>query len=358
MGALSGDLSQLVVPGYQAAELAFELGNAGAFGILPVKLELVPEDTAGLPGTAAAIAEQIASDPEFVGVIGPAFSGESQAAGEALDEAAVPFMTPSATNPGLADNSWTHWFRAVANDDAQGAAAAQYIRTVLGPNCTFVLSDGSTYGDGLAAIVSQDLQKKGAAVRAGKVLTPGRNRYAKLAGSVGRSGCGVVFYGGYAPEAARIRKQLSVAGVRHVTLVGGDGIRDASFLAATRASGRGTVATCPCANVVASAGASARAFIARYTERWGEPPGIYSAEAWDVAQMYLAAIKSAKVTRVAITDFFRGLSGFRGLTKTYTFEADGELADASGLVYIYRDEGENWAYLGQTDQVPSNQGTS
>ena len=132
IGALSGDYKLLVIAGEQAAQLAFDQANAA--GDLPVKVELVPEDTQGDPAQAPAVADKIVSDPAFVGVIGPAFSGESQAAGTKLDPAGIPFVTPSATNPPLADNGWTHWFRAVGNDNSQGpvGAAPGGLRATLG----------------------------------------------------------------------------------------------------------------------------------------------------------------------------------------------------------------------------------
>ena len=119
------------MPGYQAAQLAFEQANAA--GDLPVTITLVPEDTQGSPDQAPAVADKIVSDDAMVGVIGPAFSGESQAAGTKLDPAGIPFVTPSATNPPLADNGWTHWFRAVGNDNSQGPTGADYISKVLQP---------------------------------------------------------------------------------------------------------------------------------------------------------------------------------------------------------------------------------
>ena len=104
VGALTGDAAQLVVPGYQAAQLAFSEANSGKFGNLPVKIQLVGEDTQGSPDQAPGVADKVVNDNAFVGVIGPAFSGESNAAGGKFDTAGIPFITPSATNPTVAQN--------------------------------------------------------------------------------------------------------------------------------------------------------------------------------------------------------------------------------------------------------------
>src|SRR5436189_1036323 len=152
-GALSGDYKLLVIHGYQAAQLAFEQANAGKFGKLPVKITLEPQDTGGSGDQASPLADKVVNDSSVVGIIGPAFSGESAAVGDRFDQAGIPFITPSATDDALATHGWTHWFRGVGNNSDEAKPSAQYIQNILAPNCTFVASDGSAYGHGLAAIV-------------------------------------------------------------------------------------------------------------------------------------------------------------------------------------------------------------
>jgi branched-chain amino acid transport system substrate-binding protein len=351
VGALSGDYKLLVVPGEQAAQLAFDQANAA--GDLPVTITLVPEDTQGDPAQAPAVADKITSDDAMVGVIGPAFSGESQAAGTKLDPAGIPFMTPSATNPPLADNGWTHWFRAVGNDNSQGPVGAAYIEKVLKPNCTFMASDGSAYGKGLADVVQQTLTTDGAEVEKQQTVQPGQKDYSALVSKIKSSGCTAVFYGGYSPEAGLIRKQMSGAGLNDVTFLGGDGIKDDTFTGTAGSAGDGTIATCPCASITDSTDPAAQKFVSDFTAKYGSPPGIYAGEGWDIAQMYIAAFKAGKTTRQAITDYFHGLSGYKGLTKSYTFQSNGELDDSSVTIYVYKDDGGTWTYLGPATDVIS-----
>jgi branched-chain amino acid transport system substrate-binding protein len=351
IGALSGDYKLLVIPSEQAAQLAFDQANAA--GDLPVKIELVPEDTQGSPDQAPAVVDKIVSDSAFVGVIGPAFSGESQAAGTKLDPAGIPFVTQSATNPPLADNGWTHWFRAVGNDNSQGPVGADYLTKVLKPNCTFMASDGSAYGKGLADVVQQTLTDGGAKVEKQQTVQPAQKDYSALVSKIKSSGCKAVFYGGYSPEAGLIRKQMGTSGLDDVTLVGGDGIKDETFTGTAGSAGNGTIATCPCASITDSTDPAAQKFVADFTAKYGSPPGIYAGEGWDIAQMYIAAFKAGKTTPQQITDFLHGLSGFKGLTKAYTFQSNGELDPSSVILYVYKDDNGSWAYLGTATDVIS-----
>jgi branched-chain amino acid transport system substrate-binding protein len=349
VGALSGDYKLLVEPGEQAAQMAFDQANAS--GDLPVKIELVPLDTQGSEDQGPTVADKIVSDDAYVGVIGPAFSGESQSAGTKLDPAGIPFVTPSATNPPLADNGWTHWFRAVGNDNSQGPTAADYISKVLKPNCTFMASDGTAYGKGLADVVQQTLSDGGATVEKQQTVQPKQTDYSALVSKIKSSGCKVVFYGGYSPEAGLIRKQMGAAGLNDVTLEGGDGIKDATFTGTAGSAGDGTIAMCPCASITDSQDPAAQQFVTEFTAKYGTPPGIYAGEGWDIAQMFIAAFKAGKTTRQQITDFLHGLSGFKGLTKSYTFQSNGELDSSSVTIYVYKDDNGSWTYLGAASDV-------
>ncbi len=351
IGALTGDYALLVKPGFQAAQLAFDEANSGKFGNLPVTITLVPEDTQGSPDQAPAVVDQIVNDQSFVGVIGPAFSGESQAVGSRLDSSQIPFMTPSATNPGLAQNGWTHWFRAVGNDNSQGPVGANYISQKLTPNCVFVASDGSTYGKGLADVALTTLKSGGISTQPEQTVQPGQKDFSALVTKIKASGCGAVFYGGYSPEAGLLRKQMTQAGLTSVTLVGGDGIKDDTFLSTAGSAGEGTIATCPCASITDSTDPAAQAFISDYKAKFGTDPGIYSGEGWDIAKMYIAAFAAKHTTRQSIADFFHGLSGFKGLTKSYTFQQGGELDPNAVTIYLYQDKGGQWAYLGPSTTV-------
>ena len=106
-------------------------------------------------------------------------------------------------------------------------------------------------------------------------------------------------------------------------------------------AGDSTIAACPCVSPsdVASGGAAnadqITTFISDYKAKFGEDPGIYALEGWDIAQIYIAAFKAGKTDRAGITDFVRNVINFPGLAKTYSWEPDGELFPADRTMYLY-----------------------
>jgi branched-chain amino acid transport system substrate-binding protein len=134
-------------------------------------------------------------------------------------------------------------------------------------------------------------------------------------------------------------------------MLGGDGIKDTTMLSQAGSEGNGTVAACPCGDITKSTNADAQKFISQFKSKYGTAPGIYSADYWDIAQMYIAAIKAGNTTRASITTYFHNLKGFHGLSKDFTFESNGELAPSDVKIYFYKDENQQWAFLGEASKV-------
>jgi branched-chain amino acid transport system substrate-binding protein len=348
MGDLSGPNKQLVASPYQASQLAFQQFNASQKLIQVVE---VGEDTQGSADQAPALAQKVAADPSFVGVIGPAFSGESGSSGDTLDQAGIPFITESATDDALSTHGWTHWFRAVGNNSSEAGGAVPYITKVIKPNCTFVASDGSAYGHGLSAIVEQQLAAAGATVKPEEQVQAGQSDYSALVTKIKASGCTVLFYGGYVAEAGPIRKQMTDAGLTNVIMVGGDGIQADDMITNGGPGAEGTIAVEPSAAITSSTSAAAQTFVTDYKAKWGTDPAIYAGEGYDIAQMYIAAFKAGKTSRQDITQFVHDLNNFPGLTKNYTFQPNGELVADSVVDYIYQVKSGAWIVLGSTKDV-------
>ena len=199
LGALTGPSANLGVNIEQGAELAVEQYNKKN-GENCIKINKF--DTQGSPDVAPGLARQLVTNKKIVGVVGLPFSGESQAAMPILNEAKIPNISPSATNPTLSTKGWTFFHRAVANDDAQGPAAGAYIKDVLKAQKVFVVDDQSAYGAGLAEQVTKTL---GSAV-AGTDKVGGEGKQTDFSATVTKDGNSL---GGNTPARATISQRPS-----------------------------------------------------------------------------------------------------------------------------------------------------
>jgi branched-chain amino acid transport system substrate-binding protein len=348
-GAITGELAALVVPGLNGAKLRFQQANES--GDMPVNVEVQAFDTQADPSVAAPLVQEAINDDAFVGVIGPAFSGESAGVGDALEQAGMPRITQSATDDALSQNGWTGWFRALGNNSDMGLPAGHYITSVLAPASACAASDGSAYGLGLKDIVVETLEGAGIDVGLNEDVEPGLDDYSALVTDIGDAGCTALFYGGYSPEAGLIRDQMSDAGLGDVVMVGGDGIKDTTFLSTAGNAAEGTIVSCPCADLSNSQDPAAQTFNDDYQAAYGEPPAIYSAEGYDVASIYVDAFTNGATDRAAIIEHIQNMQGFPGLTKNYTWEDNGELTTEGKVIYFYEVQNGVFVVLGTEQEV-------
>ncbi|GAA2706421.1 branched-chain amino acid ABC transporter substrate-binding protein [Micromonospora olivasterospora] len=326
-GALTGSSAALGINERNGVKLAVDKYNKEN---ADCKVELVELDSQGSPDQAPGLAQKAIDDTKILGIVGPAYSGESEAAGPLFNEAGLVTITPSATNPTLATKSWKTFFRAVGNDLSQGPAAGVYIKNVMKADRVYVIDDQSAYGQGLADEVKKVLGA--AVVGSDKVQGEGKQtEFSAVVTKVKTANVKAVFYGGYYQEAGLIRKQLSAAGVT-APLVAGDGVNDGAYItSAGQAAAEGTILTCPCQPAAEARGT----FTADYKALNGVDPGTYSDTAFDAANILLAGIKAGKTDRAGLLEFVKGYSG-EGVAASYKFVEGGELDPAQVKVWAFK----------------------
>ncbi|WFE25235.1 branched-chain amino acid ABC transporter substrate-binding protein [Solwaraspora sp. WMMD791] len=325
LGPLSGDSADFGGNIYDGARLAFDQ-YAAAHPDCPV--DLVDFDSQGDPKQAPALAQRIVDDPRIVGVIGPGFSGEAEAALPILDQGGVTTITTSATRTELSARGWPTFHRLVGNDAAQGRAAGWYIDQVLGGTAVFVVDDGSAYGRGLADEV---VDRLGAKVVQRATVAARATDFGAVVGQVRSADADVVFYGGYYAEAGRLLRQLR-AGAVAATFVAGDGVKADGFLhAAGDAAADDVVITCPCLPPERAG----EQFPQHYRDSFGREPGTNSAESYDAARVFLAGIRAGHGDRAGMEAFVDAYDG-PGVTTRIAWTSSGELVSSSVSVWAFR----------------------
>jgi branched-chain amino acid transport system substrate-binding protein len=326
-GALTGSSANLGVNIEQGFELAIEQYNKtkGSECITVAKF-----DSQGAAEVAPGVARSLVADKKIIGIVGPPFSGESEAADPIFEAAGIPTVTPSATRVSLAANGWKTFHRAVANDDAQGPAGAAYIKDNLKATKVFVADDQSAYGQGLADVVKAKL----GALVVGSDKTEGDGKqtdFSALVQKVQTSGATALFYGGYYTNAGIIRKQLTAAGWKG-TLLGGDGMKDPGLSKASGvAAAVGTVVTCPCSPPEAAGGT----FVTDYKAKWNVAAGTYSDVAFDAANMLLQGIDAGNNTAEKLNTYLTTVN-YKGIANTYKFTDKGELDPSLIKVWAFK----------------------
>jgi branched-chain amino acid transport system substrate-binding protein len=326
-GALTGSAANLGVNIEQGAELAVvQYNDKNGAGCVTIQ----KFDSQGDPAVAPGLARQLVTDNKIIGIVGPPFSGESEAADPIFESASIPTITPSATRVSLSSHSWKVFHRAVANDGAQGPGAASYIKNVLKPTKVFVGDDQSAYGAGLADIVKSTLGS--AVVGSDKTGADGKQTdFSATVQKIVSSGATVFFYGGYYQNAGLLRKQLTAANWKG-TMVAGDGVDDPGFAkAAGNDAAAGSIVMCPCSPASKAGGT----FVADYKAKWNTDAGTYSDVAFDAMNMFLKGLDGGNTTPDKMLAFINGLT-YTGVANTYKFTSTGELDSQYIKVWAFK----------------------
>lgn len=315
IGAITGNNAALAVNSMHGADLAVKQHNAAN---PDCQVEYKTFDSQGLPENAPGVVTQAISEPDILGVDGLQYSGESKAVGNLFNQAGLVSVSPVATNPGLAQNGWKTFFRAIGNDSDQGPAVVKLLTDTIKAQKVCVIQDDSDYGVGLAQQVIQGL---GAKVACTDKVKTGQTDYSAVVNKIASVNPDAVFYGGYYPEASSFAQQLNDKGVT-AKFVAGDGVKDPAFIAGAGAGANNAYVTCPC-----EPDDNFKDFTDAYQKAEGTAPGAYSAESYDVATILLKGIDSGVKDRAGMLNFVRNYEG-QGLTKHYKWNADGELSEA------------------------------
>lgn len=321
-GALTGDAANLG----QNIQNGVKLAVAQYSATTPkCKVSVQPYDSQGDPAVAPGLAKSAIDNKAVVGIVGPAFSGESKAADPSFNEAGLVTISPSATNPALSTKGWKTFFRVLGNDASQGPAAAKYITDTMKASKVAVVDDASEYGKGLADIVKSSL---GAKVTTTDTVQTGQTDFSPTVTKIKSSGVTAVFFGGYYAEAGLLKKQMTDAGVT-ATMVVGDGVKDDGFIKAAGAkAAEGTIMTCPCLPPDKAGGT----FYADYKKAYNADPATYSAEGFDAAKIMLDGISEGKTTRADLLSYVASYDK-PGVTKTLKFNDKGEPSEISVWAY-------------------------
>jgi branched-chain amino acid transport system substrate-binding protein len=336
-GPITGDYAALgenMLNGINlAVDQAVEAGELGE----GVDLSVAEFDSQGDPAQAPPLANQAAADTEVVAMVGPAFSGESQASGPVYEEAGLPFITPSATTPGLSENGWTYFFRTVGSDKDQGPVAAAFIAEELGATKVAIMDDSSDYGKPLADFVETTLEEEfDAEIVAREGVEAGQQDYSAAVGAVAQSGAEAIFFGGYYAEAGLIKKQLADAGAGDIPFVSDDGTFDGAFFDTAGAeTSANSYVTYPGIDVTSAD----PAFVDAYNEAFDTEPGAFSVESYQNARIIIEGLKSGACDREALREFVANFDA-EVAGKQISFGENGDIE--AGPFTVYKAEGGEW----------------
>ena len=325
----------------QAAEIAVDdLNEMG--GVEGFLFELVAEDGACSGDQGTVVGNKFAADPTIVAVSGGTCSGETFGLTPALQEARIPFVSPSATNPAVVSAECDICNRTALSDALQGVVDAEYVFNELGLTKVAAMHDNSDYGKGLTEIFQNHILELGGEVTNFEGVQVGDTDFRAALAKIGANAPAFIFFGGYSTEAGLIAQQMKeTPGLDGALFMSDDGSYTQQYLEAAGDAAEGTYMS-----FVAGADAEEAnaAFDAKYMDKFGMSPddlGPFHGQSYDSVMIIATAIKAVAVKdgdnlvidREELIKAIRNVSNLEGLTGTLSCNEIGECG--AGGVQIF-----------------------
>ncbi len=312
--------------------MAEQLNEAG--GLLGYEVKVVGIDDESDSDVAVEVAQQIkeavGGKDRIIGVIGHYNSGQTLAAMEIYKDLSIVIITPTASEVSITQRGYRNFFRVNANDTTQARVDAEFLVNTLGARRVAVVYNDDPYGQGLGALIADNLRDLGAQVPLQIQVAVEQSIFTEEVKRIAEVSPDAIFYGGYEVEAPYLRAELVEAGVT-VPFLASDG----AFLSATidesggAAEGIYVSAFAPSPEAVVD-----RQWIKEYQEVDYRNPDTYSINGYSAMQVLAGGIKKAKsFDATEVAQAIRQLD-FDALMGHISYDQGGDLKEQS--IYIFQ----------------------
>ena len=317
-GDLTGATSSFGTSTKNGIQLAFDEINA-AGGVNGKKLEMLFEDDQGTPEKAKTVMQKLISQDKVVAVLGEVASSNSLAAAPVAQEAKIPMITPSSTNPKVTEVG-DYISRVCFIDPFQGSVMAKFAANTLGAKTAAVLGDNSSdYSKGLTQFFEQEFTKLGGRVITKQTYAQRDQDFKAQLTQMRDQKPDVIYIPGYYGEVGIIAKQARELGMNQ-PLLGGDGWDSPELWKL----GGAALSPAYISNHYSADNPAPEIqnFVKAYQAKFNVAPDSLAALAYDSAKVLADAIKRAGGTDSAkLKEAINQTKNFAGVTGTITLDA-------------------------------------
>lgn len=312
-GSLTGKDAAFGVATRKGVLLAVEELNAKG-GVLGRPLEYLVEDIQSKAGESATVVKKLITRDKVVAVIGANASANSLEAGPVCQNAKIPMMAISSTNPRVTEIG-DYIFRICFIDPFQGAVLGKFAHDSLHAKRVALLTAvNSPYSIGLSNVLRQDFTARGGEIVAEQKYSEGEKDFRAQLTAIRTAKPDVIAATGFYTEAALICIQARSLGL-DVPFIGGDGWEAPQLIELGGTAVEGTYYSTYFS--AENDAPEVRSFVERFRKRWNnEVPEAVSALGYDAMYLIAAAMEKCGTTdsaklrgAIAATKNFPGVTG-------------------------------------------------
>jgi branched-chain amino acid transport system substrate-binding protein len=329
---LTGGIAHLGKDNENGARLAIEEANAAKIKIdgKEVKFVMIAEDDQADPKVGTTVAQKLV-DAKVAGVVGHLNSGTSIPSSTIYNQAGVPVISGSATNPKLTEQGFKVQFRVVGRDDQQGPAIASFLAATNKPKVVAVIDDATAYGEGIANEVEKTLKAAGITVLPREKGTDKTTDWKAVLTKVRGKKPDAIFYGGMDATGGPLMKQGRELGIKAVFAFG-DGACTDKMTELAGASAEGLL----CSQAGIPVAAASKKFLDAHKAKFNTDPILYAPFTYDAANLLIEAMKKADSADPAKYLPELAKISYKGATGTIAFDDKGDRKDAEMTIFTMK----------------------
>jgi branched-chain amino acid transport system substrate-binding protein len=299
-------------------------------GVLGQHLVLRIGDDGSDPKKGVAVANTFVADKVSF-VVGHFNSTVTLPASEIYADHGVLDITPASVNPQITERGLDLVFRTCGRDDQQAAVAAKFLASQEGKKVA-ILHDRTAYGKDLADKTRSALLDLGVKDVLYDGIDKGEQDYSAIVARIKASGADYLYWGGGAPDAGLIVRQMREQGV-NAGLLSGDAIASDDFSAAGGDTVEGTLMTLPPDPRNRPEAADA---VRRFRAR-GIDPETYTLYAYAAVEVIKeAAIAANSLDPTAMAQGMHSGAPFKTVLGTLSFDAKGDRTEPDYVLFVWK----------------------
>ncbi len=337
VGPLSGQIAHLGKDNENGARMAIDVHNPKGvtIGGKKIKFVLQAEDDGANPQQATAAAQKLA-DAKVNGVIGHLNSGTTIPASKIYNDAGIPQISPSATNPKYTMQGYKGAFRVVANDGQLGGALGRFTASDIKAKRIAIIDDRTAYGQGVADEFAKAAKAAGLTIVGRQYTTDKATDFNAILTAIKGKSPDLIFFGGMDAVGGPMLRQMKQLGIS-AKFMGGDGICTEQLPSLAGAGmSDGQVVCAEAGGVEESQKKIVEKFRSDYKKKFGVDVKLYAPYVYDAVMVMVAAMQKANSVEPAKYLPELAKINYEGVTGKIEFDARGDIKNGLLTLYTYK----------------------
>ncbi len=343
-GDYTGQTSSFGISSFSGIKMAVEEINANG-GINGKKLEIVILNDEGKPENTLFVVTKLIEEEKVDFLIGSPTSTNSLIAAALAQNAKIPMITPTATNPKVTEVG-DYIFRACFVDSVQGEVMAKFaFETLKLRKIALIVDLGSDYSKGLTDSFTSNFKKLGGKIVSRQFYNQTEEDYGQLISAVKKTNPDAIYLPGYYNQVGEIAQEVRNQKMK-VTLLGGDGWDSPTLFEIGKKALDNSYIT----NHFATSEPSdtVQNFVSVYKKLYNLEPDAFAALGFDSVYLLADALKRANSSEKSkVRDSLAETKNFNGVTGKFSFD---ENRNARKPVYMLKVGNGRFVYNSTVEQ--------